>query len=415
MGTVTSSLRTIPDPARTQFVNPKTGMLTNDGFWALYLMFRQVQASEGTAILEAFDEGTETALSPQIADLFKTTVGYLESPPLVTKDDLTQIMANVALEQSLGITRSQLEEVETLAVIGDYTSLAPRISDLENLVAMINDASTFKSTGGGAVLVGTHAARLLLDPGSYDFGTLFFETDRTVFYIVLDNGSGVHVWKYACGEYADVLANIPGGLGANDTGFLFGATDYLHLWRWAGAAWHFAPGDTGSGMIVATGNGIAPFGGAWAFCDGSGATVATDAGGTTAVVTPNLTGEVFIKGGISVGQEVAVRATWEATAKTDDITHNHTYSGSTDGVGDHQHGIITLVNDFQLLTGGTAASLSNVATQNAGAHFHTITSQTTDDETHHHSLTNANAQLKVPSESNGGLPLRIGLGWYIRR
>lgn len=409
MGTQSSTLRPPPDPARTALVDPKTGMLTRDGFWFLYLQFRAVQAAEGTAILEAVDSGTELALSPELRDLFKQQVSFLEAPPVITRADLEEVFKAVELTQSHGITEAQLEEVAQLGIVGDLASLLPRILDLERLMVLINDTSQFAG-GGGTVLVGTHADRLAIDASTVGIGTVFFETDRTVFYIAVDAGSGLHKWVYASGVFSSTLSGIP-TLGANDVNFLFGATDYLHLWRWTGAAWHFAPGDPGSGFIVAG----SPVGGAWAACTGGSVTIATDAGGTTSVTTPNLTGEVFIKGGSPAGQQVATRPTWETASATEDDTHDHTYGGTTDPVGDHSHALNTFTNIWSLQTGATLFAETGVVspTQDAGAHSHTY-SGTTNNDTHNHTLTDANARLKVPSEANGGLPLRISLTWYIR-
>lgn len=138
MGTQSSSLRPVPDPARTAIVDPKTGMLTTDGFWFLYLLFRGAQAAEGTAILEAIDAGTEGTLIPQIRDLFREQVSFLEAPPLVTKQQIEDTLSLGQFEQP-GVIGSQLEEVSRLSYIGDTTSLLQRLEALEKLVATIND------------------------------------------------------------------------------------------------------------------------------------------------------------------------------------------------------------------------------------------------------------------------------------
>src|SRR3569623_649434 len=56
-----------------------------------------------------------------------------------------------------------------------------------------------------AVLIGTHADRLATPAGTYPDGTLFYETDREVFYI--DDSS---TWIYSAGYMRDVVANQPG-------------------------------------------------------------------------------------------------------------------------------------------------------------------------------------------------------------
>lgn len=92
---------------------------------------------------------------------------------------------------------------------------------------------SWKQLGAVAVTIrDTHAARAGYAAASYASGTLYYETDRTVFYE--SNGAN---WIYATGRYVDVIANRPADLGANDTGFQFFATDTAEYFRWTGAAW----------------------------------------------------------------------------------------------------------------------------------------------------------------------------------
>jgi len=88
---------------------------------------------------------------------------------------------------------------------------------------------------GGAIMVGTHAERLLLPAASYPFFG-FWETDRTVFYI--SNGTD---WRYVAGVMRAVVASLPGDLGAGDVGFEFYSTDLGRGVYWSGAAWIEAP------------------------------------------------------------------------------------------------------------------------------------------------------------------------------
>ncbi len=405
MGTQSSSLRPPPDPARSALVDPKTGMLTHDGFWFLYLLFRGAQFAEGTAILEAIDTGTESTLTPAIQDLMRAQVSYLGDPPLVTKAQLEEVMKAVQLEQSQGVTQRQLEEVRTLGITEDPASILPRLLDLERLVAIGEQFPTQQSL----VLVGTHAQRLAYTPT--EAGQLWWETDRTVMYISADS-SGIK-WFYSSGTYSDVLANIPTDLVATtDVGFLFGSTDYWHTWRWAGTQWHYAPGDSGAGYIVAT---IAlPTGGAWGLCTGGAYSVTTDAGGLASVTTPDLTADVFIRGGVPLGQQAASRPTWEAAARTDgESAHTHAVSGTTDPVGDHAHTIATTPVSTAIPGAGSPDVVTS-PTGNAGAHDHTYGTISASGTVHSHPLSDANAQLKVPSDANGGVPLRISVYWYMR-
>lgn len=137
------------------------------------------------------------------------------------------------------------------------------------------------------VLQDTHANRLAAYPQiNYDPGTLFYETDRGVFYIV---NPGNTAWDYASGEMADTFANVPTDLGADDAGFLLQITDYGHRVKWSGTAWDFAPGDPGNAYFQDFA--VAPSTG-WKLCDGTATTYLT-MGATisaTAFTTPNLSG-----------------------------------------------------------------------------------------------------------------------------
>lgn len=212
---------------------------------------------------------------------------------------------------------------------------------------------------------------------NYGPGVLLDKTDWTVVYINRNNN-----WVYLTGIYNDVLANIPGNLNANDLGMTFAATDYKHIFEWNGAVWDFAGGDAGSKYIVA---GIAaPLGGLWALCDGSNATVAQNNGTTVVVTTPNLGGDIFIKGGNYNGtRQAATSPTWAANAATDSANISITAAS----------------NNFTANATGVAALISAVNSPNP----------------HSHNLSNNNAVINPPSEANNGLPLRIALQWYMRR
>jgi len=128
--------------------------------------------------------------------------------------------------------------------------------------------------------IGTYPAN------SYAPGTIFYATDTKVSYIEQDVPTAT--WTYFDGIEFNPLASLPAP-GANNAGYLFGATDYFHLFRWDGSAWNFAAGDPGSAYVVAgRDNATAPIGGLWALCDGNNATVAQANGTTAPVTTPNL-------------------------------------------------------------------------------------------------------------------------------
>jgi hypothetical protein len=52
-----------------------------------------------------------------------------------------------------------------------------------------------------------------------------------------------------------------------------------------------------------------------------------------------------------------------------------------------------------------SGSITNVDTQNPSSAG----------SAHHHTLSNANAKLNIPTQVNGGLPQNIGLVFYVRK
>lgn len=82
---------------------------------------------------------------------------------------------------------------------------------------------------------------------NYVPGTLYYVTDRTVYYQV-NLVASVRTWQYAFGKMASTFGARPTGLGANDAGFLLQVTVYEHDVRWGGSAWFFQDG--GGGYIV---------------------------------------------------------------------------------------------------------------------------------------------------------------------
>lgn len=250
--------------------------------------------------------------------------------------------------------------------------------------------------GYGPTINDTHANRIALDGGHNLFyppgrflNYLFYETDRKVLYLAM-LVAGVATWVFLGGEpMFGTLATIPAGLGTADAGFLFGATDYYHMYRWTGAAWDFAPGDSGSGFIVAA---IASLLGAlWAPCDGGSYAVAKPDGTTVNVNTPDLTGDIFIQGGAYTGtRKAAAPATWDGAAKTGGQSNHHTHSVNIPSSNSFAAGA------FPAATGGV------VGTSNESAD-------------HTHALTDGDAILNAPSEGAGGVPLRMNLAWFLRR
>ncbi len=221
------------------------------------------------------------------------------------------------------------------------------------------------------MIIDTYANRPVVTAA--DNGLIFYATDQTVEYIVVAGA-----WKYSNGIMSGTLApNTMPILAAGDAGFIFKATDYKQIYLWNGAFWEYGPGG-GRYTVVGLGASAPDAYGDWQLCDGSTINVSTSTGGVVAETVPDLTGDIFIQGGTYTGtRKAAVAAKWDAAAVTDTKTVTVTKA------------------KFTADAGGTDA----------------ITALTD----HNHALTDANAKLKVPSELNGGVPLRIDLAWYVRR
>ena len=98
---------------------------------------------------------------------------------------------------------------------------------------------------GGGLIVDTHAHRLASYPAaSYSVGQQFFESDRTVTYLV-ESISGTKTWVAPTG--VNYGTAFPTGLGAADSGLLFINTSTDLLYYWSGTAWVLVGGGTTGG------------------------------------------------------------------------------------------------------------------------------------------------------------------------
>jgi len=89
----------------------------------------------------------------------------------------------------------------------------------------------------GVAIIGTHADRLTnWLPATLDVGAMYYETDRTVLYVVTLNGPNL-VWTYATGLYESTGPNQPDDLGVDDAGFRFKNETLQFTYRWSGTAW----------------------------------------------------------------------------------------------------------------------------------------------------------------------------------
>ncbi len=146
------------------------------------------------------------------------------------------------------------------------TPASPAPSRLPLPVA-VNSSSGGGGGGGTPViplpeltLIDTHANRLAsYNPNNYNVGRQFFESDRTVLY-VLEVISGSKVWRFTAGAYVSTFANRPADLGVNDSSFLFYATDTDAFYLWDGTIWNPVGGDV-FGPAGAVADDIATFDG----------------------------------------------------------------------------------------------------------------------------------------------------------
>ncbi len=242
------------------------------------------------------------------------------------------------------------------------------------------------------------------DLGNESIGALWVENSR----LSIGAASSFPTWRWSGTVWAYVtgmltrtqaqLAALLATLGSSDGGLLVYVFDFPHWLLWNTVSFQFGPGDPGSGYIVAS-PGILPFANlpSWGLCDGSTYAVLHADGNTSNITTPNLSNEVFIKGGAYTGnQQPATSPTWAPGAATDD-EHLHTHSVSVPA---------STLATFNYQTGNSTEII-------VGAASGTVTSS--NGTPHTHNLSSNNAVLNPPSEGNNGLPLRIGLNWYLKR
>lgn len=151
----------------------------------------------------------------------------------------------------------------------------------------------WQQVGGTTVTVrDTHANRASYPAANYPKGTIYFETDRTLYYMVQLPDGVTPTWIFFNGTWIDVFANLP-TLGANDRYVTFFATDFLQGWVWNGSAWHFAVGSSSDYLLsVFPGSTTPP--GVWGLCDGSTYTVTQD-NATLVNRTPAIAANTYIR------------------------------------------------------------------------------------------------------------------------
>jgi hypothetical protein len=289
----------------------------------------------------------------------------------------------------------------------EISKLAAKLRDLESLAVQQAAVPQERLDVGVEVFQDTHANRANYPAAAYSEGWLYCETDRDVVY-VLRLISNVRTWIYLEGIHQDDLASIPTDLGTTDVGFLYSVSDYGHILRWGGSAWTFGPGDPGSGyVVIGKPDGSAPNGGLWGLCNGSAYAVLNANGTTSSVTTQDLNDDTFLLGGASfdASPRAAVRGKWESAAKTDaESAHTHSVNPPSTN-----SGAPSATTAVQSGSGTTVATDAHIHATDIAA----VTSAA--GSAHQHVLSDATAQLKVPSEANGGVPKRSGVALYIRR
>lgn len=386
-----------PPPIRDRMVDAN-GIATRPYQVWLSLVSLALGGGADLEVLQAFAQDPQDSSAALQDATVQALLAEGGNPSAPAVDEL---QASVAQQGgTVADVREVLEDLRNLEQQdpGASSPLAPRMDALEMLVASMSEG---RGPDEAKVICDTHANRANYDPNAYD-RWLYYETnstysDRQCLYIATAG-----YWIYVCGVMLGSLSpnQKPTDLGGPDIGFLFYAADYEQLYRWNGTAWHYAPGFASQYIV-----GGYPQGGLWWQCDGNTYSFSQDDGSIVNIATPNLLGDVFLKGAAGTGAvQPATRATWEAAAVTaNESAHTHDVD------------IAAFNSDFQSQTtvvqSGTGATV-------AASHIHAVDPPNTTSAAgtaHSHALTDAASQLKVPSEANGGLPKRIALSWYMRR
>jgi hypothetical protein len=189
--------------------------------------------------------------------------------------------------------------------------------------------------GGNALIVGTHAQRLILAPFA---GANFYETDRHALY-----SAGIGVWTLSGSCPAmevSGIATLPGDLGSNDAAFYaFDQTTGV-TWLWSGAVWHWHQG-TQYGPIANR-----PV--AFTACDAGVIWVATDQGDQAWELDYGIGAWVLIKGcggpmvGVLSGKPTLGVNDAGFTYAATDFDREYTWNGSAwgDSPGQPMRGMI---------------------------------------------------------------------------
>lgn len=239
----------------------------------------------------------------------------------------------------------------------------------------------------------THANRIALaayNPTKLPTGSMFWETDRTLLYIVQGTFGSGH-WEYALGTYSlnqSAVAGVVAGLTSFDTNLLLNVADYDHILAWNGTNLLWGPGEQGSGAGPLPFE-IDPTGVGWHLYDGTANVPYLKSDGSLGTVTlPNLSGTsptgAYIKtGATNNGPNAATAPTFSGgglTLSTETATHNHV--AATESVS-HTHTFGSTQNAQPYLTGTPVVVPITLSTESAlhthvlgnesALHTHTVT------------------------------------------
>lgn len=223
------------------------------------------------------------------------------------------------------ITTLNVRTVQLQGEVGKFKPVVDQtLSSTVVTPALLQTALGLGSTA--VVLSGTHASRLNTPAANYPLGTLFYETDRRIEYIV--SGSPL-VWTYKSGTYATILASIPTDLTVNDAGFLFAVTNFKHVLQWSGSAWDWGPDDIGSDFYVISENAL---GIGWQLVNGATVDRLNADATVTSVTLDDMTVPGYLKGAL-VATAVAASSglTTSVSGGTPAGSVSSTFTGTASG------------------------------------------------------------------------------------
>lgn len=207
------------------------------------------------------------------------------------------------------------------------------------------------SGGGDGALYGTHAQRIALDLSTISDGTLWNETDTTVWY-QLQLLLTAKTWVYVLGAQSGTLSpDLKPTLGTHDAGYLFNSTDFNRVYRWSGSAWADAPGEDDRkyvAMFFATPTYVG-----WQLADGSvNVPVSTATGTVTTFNTVDfVTASLFPRFDNTIGLTGGAATATHATTDT---------------------GVENVVTTVQAGAGTNVAGINHVHSNNAGFTVNTV-------------------------------------------